>query len=259
MTRPAPSCALHFRPTRISTATPLPAPRALRRPTACRWPSTAIASTSSCATIVTGPSPNNWPARSTPPTSAACCRTSASATSAPALRRPRAASSASGRPCRIAWSANCDCVASPPLEAADAFLPEFIADFNRRFAAARRRRRGRLAAPAARSRPHPRAVATRASSPATTPSVSARAGSRLPPGPRGRSCAGCRVEVRELLDGRLLALYHDAVLAAQAAPSAAFSPVPRRRRALTATATARPRPRASTSGSGSTIASRPLT
>jgi hypothetical protein len=64
---------------------------------------------------------------------------------------------------------------------------------------------------------------------------------QIPPGPRGRSYAGCRVEVRELLDGRLLALYHGAVLAAQASPSAPSPSCPGGRRAPIAPAPARPR------------------
>src|SRR5262249_27211968 len=42
----------------------------------------------------------------------------------------------------------------------------------------------------------------------------------------GRSSAGGRVELRELLDGRLLAPADGAVLATQASPSAAFTLVP---------------------------------
>jgi transposase len=66
--------ALHFRPPRMSTATPRffgsssPA-------TACRWPSTAIASISWSATIGTGRSPSNSRGPSSPPTSAACFKT----------------------------------------------------------------------------------------------------------------------------------------------------------------------------------------
>ena len=38
---------------------------------------------------------------------------------------------------------------------------------------------------------------------------------QIPPGPRGRSYAGCRVEVRERLDGHRRVLYHDTLLASQ--------------------------------------------
>ena len=89
------------------------------------------------------------------------------------------------------------------LEAANAFLPEFLADFNRRFA-------------------HPAAEPTPAwrRPPADLANVlscrysrivardnTVRLGTRwaqIPRGPRGRSYAGCRVEARECLDGRLL-------------------------------------------------------
>lgn len=113
------------------------------------------------------------------------------------------------------------------LEAAEHFLPEFIADFNRRFAQP-------AADPAAVWRRPPRDLDRILScrySVAVARDNTVRLGPRwlqIPPGPRGRSYAGCRVEVRELLDGRLLALYHGAVLAAQAPPSAAFTLVPRR-------------------------------
>ena len=71
------------------------------------------------------------------------------------------------------------------------------------------------------------AAATRASSRGTTPCGWAPAGSRSRPGPRGHSYAGCRVELRELLDGRLVVLYQDTLLAAQPAPAAAFVLTPR--------------------------------
>jgi transposase len=50
---------------------------------------------------------------------------------------------------------------------------------------------------------------------------------QLPPGPHQRSYAHARVEVRELLDGRLLVLHQDRVLLEQPAPAAAFVLVPR--------------------------------
>src|SRR5438552_1506494 len=112
-------------------------------------------------------------------------------------------------------------------EAAERFLPEFIAGFNRRFA------RPAAASVAVWRRP-PRELDRLLScrySVAVARDNTVHLGARwlqIPPGPRGRSYAGCRVEVRELLDGRLLALYHGAVLAAQASPSAAFTLVPRR-------------------------------
>jgi len=111
-------------------------------------------------------------------------------------------------------------------DAAAQFLPAFIADYNRRFARP-------AAAPAVWRRPprdldqilscrYARVIAR---------DNTVRLGVRwlqIPPGPRGRSYAGGRVELRELLDGRLLALADGAVLATQASPSAAFTLVPRR-------------------------------
>jgi len=89
------------------------------------------------------------------------------------------------------------------LEAANAFLPEFLGDFNRRFAH-----------PAANSTPawrrpppdlanvlscrYQRTVARD-----NTVRLGAR-WAQIPRGPRGRSYAGCHVEARECLDGRLL-------------------------------------------------------
>ena len=82
-------------------------------------------------------------------------RPRASASSPPAPRRPRAASSASGAPCKIASSSSSACTGSRPVAAANAFLPEFLADYNRRFAhppadahAAWRPRAARLRRPA---------------------------------------------------------------------------------------------------------------
>jgi transposase len=113
------------------------------------------------------------------------------------------------------------------LEAAEQFLPAFIADYNRRFA------RPPADVTAVWRRP-PRELDRILScrySRAVARDNTVRLGVRwlqLPPGPRGRSHAGGRVEVRELLDGRLLALHHGAVLAVQPSPSAAFILVPRR-------------------------------
>jgi len=50
---------------------------------------------------------------------------------------------------------------------------------------------------------------------------------QIPPGPRGRSYAGCRVELRELLDGRLVVFYRDTLLASQPAPAPTFVLTPR--------------------------------
>ena len=57
-----------------------------------------------------------------------------------------------------------------------------------------------------------------------------RVGSRwvqIPPGPGGRSYVGCRVEVRELLDGRLVVLYQERCLTTLPSPGPAFILRPR--------------------------------
>ena len=78
------------------------------------------------------------------------------------------------------------------------------------------------------------AAATPASWPATTPSASARGWVQIPRGPHGRSYAGCRVEVRECLDGRLLVDYQGRRLVTAAAPAGDFVLVPRRAQRLRA-------------------------
>lgn len=120
---------------------------------------------------------------------------------------------------------------------AEAFLPEFIADYNRRFARAPRELR-----PAWRRAPrtldltlacrYPRTVAGD-----NTVTVPGR-WIQVPPGPGRRSYHRCRVEMRELLDGRLIVRYHDHIIAEQPAPSGTFtltsrlSSKPKRRAAL---------------------------
>ncbi len=92
-------------------------------------------------------------------------------------------------------------------EAANAFLPEFLTDFNRRFAHAP------TEATAAWRRP-PRDFAELLScryQRVVARDNTVRLGARwlqLPRGPHGRSYAGCRVELRECLEGRLL-VFHD--------------------------------------------------
>jgi hypothetical protein len=111
------------------------------------------------------------------------------------------------------------------LEAANAYLPTFLADYNRRFTCPPIRppsgggRRGISTASSA--------VATRAASPATTPSASGRAGCRSRGGSAGHSYAGCRVELREFLDGRLLVFPQDRCLATLPSPGPAFVLRPR--------------------------------
>ena len=89
------------------------------------------------------------------------------------------------------------------LEAANAFLPAFLADFNRRFAHP-------AADPTSAWRRPPPALATVLSCRyrrTVARDNTVRLGTRwaqIPRGPRGLSYAGCRVEARECLDGRLL-------------------------------------------------------
>ena len=61
---------------------------------------------------------------------------------------------------------------------------------------------------------------------------------QIPRGPHGRSYAGCRVELRECLDGRLLVAYQGSRLATAPAPAAEFTLVPRRAQRLRASRSA---------------------
>lgn len=102
-------------------------------------------------------------------------------------------------------------------EGANAFLPEFLADLNRRFT-----RPPAAAAPAWRGAPRDLALVlscryTRQVARDNTVGLGPR-WIQLPPGPHHRSYAGCRVDLRELLDGRLVVLHAGTVLATQAAP-----------------------------------------
>jgi transposase len=110
------------------------------------------------------------------------------------------------------------------VEAAHAYLPEFIADFNRRFG------KPPAQARAVWRRP-PRDLALLLS--CRYRRVVARDNTvRLGPryvqlrGPR--SYAGCTVEVRELLDGRLVVLHEDVIRGEMPSPGAAFILKPRR-------------------------------
>jgi hypothetical protein len=111
-------------------------------------------------------------------------------------------------------------------EAANAFLPEFLADFNRRFAHP-------PAEATAAWRPPPRDFAdvlscryVRLVARDNTVHLGPR-WLQIPRGPHGRSYARCRVELRECLDGRLV-VYHDGVrLASQPWPGHEFVLQPR--------------------------------
>ena len=111
-------------------------------------------------------------------------------------------------------------------EQALAFLPGFILRFNRTLA-----RPARESRPAwRRATPHlDRILACRYLRVVTLDNVVALAGELIPipPGPRGRGHARCRVEVRELLDGRVLVLYQGRVIAERPAPRADFVLAPR--------------------------------
>jgi len=112
------------------------------------------------------------------------------------------------------------------LEAANAFLPEFLLDLNRRFTRV-------PADPAPAWRPAPRDLAlllscryTRQVARDNTVHLGPR-WIQIPAGAHHRSYAGCRVELRELLDGRLVVLHDTTILATQAAPGADFVLKPR--------------------------------
>jgi len=112
------------------------------------------------------------------------------------------------------------------LEAGNAFLPEFLVDFTDRFARP-------PATPAPAWRPAPRDLEQLLScryQRTVARDNTVHLGLRwvqIPPGRGGRSYSGCRVEVRELLDGRLLVFYQGAPLASQPSPGPAFVLRPR--------------------------------
>jgi transposase len=112
------------------------------------------------------------------------------------------------------------------LEAFDAFLPQFLARCRAWFA-----RAPRDSAPAWRPAPRhlDRILACRYWRVVGRDNVVSIPGHTLqiPPGPHRRSYARARVEVRELLDGRLIALHEGRVLLEQPAPSRPFTLVPR--------------------------------
>ncbi len=123
------------------------------------------------------------------------------------------------------------------LAAAEAYLPTYLADHNRRFAQA-------PAELVAAWRRTPRDLAERLSCRYTrtvardnTVRLSPR-WAQIPHGPHGRSYAGCRVEVRECLDGRLLVDYQGRRLATAPAPAGDFLLIPRRAQRLRASRSA---------------------
>lgn len=118
---------------------------------------------------------------------------------------------------------------------ANGFLPEFIADHNRRFAIAPDQSMSSFRKPPKRldlilSCRYSRRVAKD-----NTVSLPGR-WIQLPPGPGGRSWAGQRVDARELLDGRLIVLHDGRTIASQDGTITPFTLAPRackaRRKAL---------------------------
>ena len=119
------------------------------------------------------------------------------------------------------------------LAAAEAFLPPYLADHNRHFA------QPPAETTSAWRRP-PRDLADRLSCRYTRRVArdnTVRLGPRLvqiPRGPHGRSYAGCRVDLRECLDGRLLVDYQGTRLATAPAPAGEFTLIPGRAQRLRA-------------------------
>jgi transposase len=110
------------------------------------------------------------------------------------------------------------------LEAANAFLPSFLADLNPRFA-----RAPADAGPAWRLAPRDLAAVLSCRYTRTVArDNTVRLGPRWVQLPRRRSYAGRRVEVREALDGRLLVCIDGRCAATQPAPAADFVLRPRR-------------------------------
>ena len=112
------------------------------------------------------------------------------------------------------------------LKEAEAFLPTFITRFNHRFA-----KPPRDTLSAWRRTPHhlDRELACCYQRVVRNDNVVTLPGRwlQIPPGPGRRSYQRCTVEVRELLDGRLLAIHQGRVIAEQAAPAGGFTLVPR--------------------------------
>jgi hypothetical protein len=139
--------------------------------------------------------------------------------------KPRAASSGLGAPCRTD-SSELRLHGIATRAAANAFLPRFIADYNRRFA-----RPPADPTPAWRRPPRdlPLVLSCRYTRVVARDNT-VRLGPRWlqrPAGPGGRSWARCRVELRECLDGRLVTLTAGRVLATHPSPGPDFALTPR--------------------------------
>lgn len=109
---------------------------------------------------------------------------------------------------------------------AEAYLPGFIERFNKRFASPPREAKPSWQKP---PRNHDRMLACRYQRVVSRDNVVTLPGAtlQLPPGPYRRSHQGRKVEVRELLDGRMLVLYRGEVLLERPAPEGAFTLIPR--------------------------------
>jgi len=117
------------------------------------------------------------------------------------------------------------------VAAAQAYLPGFIERFNRRFAIAAKDTTSAWQKP---PRHFEHMLACRYSRTVTRDNVVTLPGGcilHLPPGPHRRSHSGRKVEVRELLDGRLLVRDGAHTLLEQAAPAEPFTLIPRSSRA----------------------------
>ncbi len=117
------------------------------------------------------------------------------------------------------------------FEAFDAFVPQFLARCRALFAKAPRE-----SVPAWRPVPRhlDRILACRYSRVVGRDNIVSIPGHTLqiPPGPHHRSYARLRVEVRELLDGRLMVFHEDRILLEQPAPAGTFNLVPRDSRSI---------------------------
>jgi transposase len=146
------------------------------------------------------------------------------------------------------------------VAAAEAYLPSYLAAHNRRFAQAPGDPEGAWRRP-------PRALADRLScrySRVVARDNTVHLGARwvqIPPGPHRRSYAGCRVDLRECLDGRLLVDYQGRRLVTAPAPPGEFTLIPRRvsrpraaRRAADTRDRARPRRAAPASSARAALA-----
>jgi transposase len=112
------------------------------------------------------------------------------------------------------------------VEAAEAYLPEFIADYNRRFAVPARDTVSAWRRP---PRDLDRILSCRYARVVARDNTVTIMGRwiQVPPGRGGRSWHLCRVEARELLDGRLQVFHQDRLIAEQAWDQPSFTLAPR--------------------------------